>query len=147
MNSERYMAISPGAIIPGAMPSFKIYVLSPRGKYTLWALKGNKVTQEQLAKLSGGGFREVYVDVDEKFKYEQYLETYLGDILESSWPNDDDKAAIFSKVSANVVKSAFESSLGFGAHEHGRGAADAEYGQKRPGVHHGVQFRPGSLPR
>ena len=115
MNSERYMAISPGAIIPGAMPSFKIYVLSPRGKYTLWALKGNKVTQEQLAKLSGGGFREVYVDVDEKFKYEQYLETYLGDILESSWPNDDDKAAIFSKVSANVVKSAFESSLGFGA--------------------------------
>ena len=44
MSNRKYMAIPPGAIIPGALPEFKIYVLSPEGKYVLCALKGHKVT-------------------------------------------------------------------------------------------------------
>jgi len=114
MNAEKYITIPPGAVIPGALPEFKIYVLSPQGKYILWALEGNKVSSEQLARLAESGTKEVFVDVKEMFKYEQYLETHLGDILDSQWSSDDQKASIFSKVSTTVVKTAFEASFGLG---------------------------------
>ncbi len=126
MNRGRYMAIPPGAVIPGALPDFRIYVLTPGGTYTLWALEGNKVTAEQLARLAEGGYTEVYVDIEEQFKYEQYLENNLGSILENQAASDDQKAEIFSKVSANVVKGAFETSLGLGA----MGAAALQRTQK-----------------
>lgn len=114
MNNVKYVSIPPGAIIPGVLPEFKIFIFSPDRKYVLWAQDGNKVTQEQLAKLSEGGFSEVFVDIEDQFKYERYLETNLGKILESQWSSDDNKTAIFSKVSTNVVKTAIESSLGLG---------------------------------
>ncbi|MCX5818674.1 MAG: HD domain-containing protein [Deltaproteobacteria bacterium] len=112
MNNRRYMAIPPAAVIPGVLPEFKIFVLTPQGQYLLWALEGNKVTSEQLSKLSEGGFNEIFVDLDDKFKYEDYLETNLGNILENKSSSDDQKAEIFSKISTNVVKDAFEKSLG-----------------------------------
>jgi len=114
MKKEKYMSVPPGAIIPGVLPEFKIFIFSPDGKYVLWAQDGNKVTQEQLAKLSEGGFSEVFVDLEDQFKYERYLETNLGKILESRWSSDDHKTLIFCKVSTNVVKTAVESSLGLG---------------------------------
>jgi HD-GYP domain-containing protein (c-di-GMP phosphodiesterase class II) len=114
MKKGRYMAISPGAIIPGALPDFRIYVVTPQGKYTLWALEGNSVSSEQLARLSESGTKEVFVDIEEQFKYEQYLETNLGDILGNESTADNQKAEIFSKVSTNVVKVAFETSYGLG---------------------------------
>ncbi len=114
MNSGRYMAIPPGAIIPGTLPDFSIYVAAPQGRYILWALEGNKVSPEQLARLSESETREVFVNLDEHFKYEQYLEANLGNILENPSTPDDQKADIFSRVSTNVVKGAFETSFGLG---------------------------------
>lgn len=114
MKTMKYLAIPPGAIMPDILPEFKIFILAPDGTYILWAQEGNKVTYEQLAKLSDGGFREVYVNLEDQFKYERYLETNLGSILESKWSSDDHKTAIFSKVSTNVIKTAVESSLGMG---------------------------------
>ncbi|MBA4396433.1 MAG: hypothetical protein C0394_03500, partial [Syntrophus sp. (in: bacteria)] len=108
------MAIPPAAIIPGILPEFRIYILSRKDRYILWALEGNKVSPEQLARLSESGVKEVFVDLKEKFKYEQYLETNLGNILENQLSPDDQKASIFSKVSTNVVRNAFETSLGLG---------------------------------
>jgi len=102
MYDETYMTIPPGAILPGAMPKFKIFFLSPEGHYVLWALEGNKVTSEQLDKLTNGGLNEVYIDLEENFKYEEYLETNLGKILENEVTSVEQKAAIFSKVSTNV---------------------------------------------
>jgi HD-GYP domain-containing protein (c-di-GMP phosphodiesterase class II) len=118
MSKERYMAIPPGAIIPGSLPKFSIYVLSThssKSRYVLWAEDGNYVTTEQLLRLSEGGHEQVFVDLDEEFKYEEYLETHLGNILENEAPSAEQKAAIFGKVSANVVRGAFETSLGIGA--------------------------------
>ena len=112
MKNRGYMPIPPGAIIPGILPAFRIYILSGKERYVLWALEGNKVSPEQLARLSESGIGEVFVDLEEKFKYEQYLETNLGKILENQWSPDDQKAAIFSKVSTTVLKNAFETSLG-----------------------------------
>jgi len=111
------MAIPPGAIIPGALPDFSIYVVTPQGRYVLWALEGNKVSPEQLARLSESETREVFVDLEEQFKYEQYLEANLGNILENQSTPDDQKAEIFSKVSTNVVKGAFETAYGLGTME------------------------------
>lgn len=115
MNDTRYMAIPPGAIIPGSLPKFKIYVLSSNGRHILWARDGNQVNQEQLAKLSESGQKEVFIDLEEEIEYEKYLEAHLGDILENQGPSEDQKADIFSKVSTNVVKDSFETSLGLGA--------------------------------
>lgn len=115
MSGGRYMSISPAAVVPGALPEFRIYVRTPQGNYILWALVGKKVTAEQLARLAEGGSKEIFVDLEEQFKYEQYLESNLGSILENESASDDQKAQIFSKVSTNVVKGAFETSMGLGA--------------------------------
>lgn len=109
------MAIPPGAIIPGSLPEFRIYMLSPRGTYILWAEDGNKVTLDQLTKLGQSGAKEVFVDLDEELKYEEYLEDHLDSILENELSSDEQKAEIFSRVSTNVVKDAFQTSLGMGA--------------------------------
>ena len=115
MDDDKYMTIPPGAIIPGSLPKFKIYVRSPKGQHILWARDGNEVTPEQFRKLSESGPKEVYIALEEEVKYEQYLENHLGTILENKFPSDEQKAAIFSKVSTNVVKGAFEKSFGFGS--------------------------------
>jgi HD-GYP domain-containing protein (c-di-GMP phosphodiesterase class II) len=112
MDDQRYMTIPPAAIVPGSLPKFKIYVLSSRGQYVLWTPEGNRITPEQLAKLSDSGLREVYIELEEEFKYQEYLETNLEAILKHEGPSDDQKAAIFSKVSTNVVRGAFETSFG-----------------------------------
>ncbi len=109
------MAIPPGAILPGSLPEFSIYMLNSNGKYVLWAANGNHVTPAQLAKLSEIGVKDVFVDLEESFKYEQYLETNLGRILDNEAVQNDQKATIFSKVSTNVVKAAFETSFKMGA--------------------------------
>jgi response regulator RpfG family c-di-GMP phosphodiesterase len=111
------MAIPPGAIMPGILPDFRIYVVTPEGRYILWALEGNNVSPQQLARLSESGTKEVFVDLEEQFKYEQYLEDHLGGILDNASTPDDQKAEIFSKVSTNVVKGAFETSFGLGSME------------------------------
>ncbi len=114
MNEGRYLAIPPGAIIPGSLPKFRIYVLSPQGQYILWALEGREVRPEQLDRLAEGGLKEVYIDIEEQFIYDRYLEENLGDILDSKWSSDDQKATIFSRVSTNVVKTAFETCFRLG---------------------------------
>ncbi len=114
MKDGIYMSIPPAAIVPGAMPEFRIYVLTPQGRYVLWALEGNKVTADQLAMLAEGGSEAIFVDFKEQFKYEQYLESNLGNILENESSSDDQKGEIFSKVSVNVLKSTYETSLGLG---------------------------------
>ncbi|MBI4619557.1 MAG: HD domain-containing protein [Desulfobacterales bacterium] len=114
MTDSRYIAVPPGAIIPGALPDFRIYVVTPQGKHVLWALEGKKVTTEQLAKLSESGTIEVFIALEEQFKYELYLESNLGNILGNQSMADDHKAEVFSKVSTNVLKVAFETSYGLG---------------------------------
>lgn len=114
MKESIYKAIPPGAIIPGAFPDFKIYLVTPQGKYNLWALEGNSVSSEQLARLSENGAKEVFVDLEEHFKYEQYLEANLGHILGNQSTPDEQKAEIFAKVSTNVIKVAFETSYDLG---------------------------------
>lgn len=114
---KRYVEIPPGAIIPGALPEYRIYILSPRGKYILWAMEGNNVTAEQLARLYEGGLTEIFIDLDEAFKYEKYLEDHLSDILKNETAPDDQKAEILTRVSTNVVRNAFETSLGLGTME------------------------------
>jgi len=114
MNDKKYMSIPPGAIIPGSLPKFKIYVLSSNDRHILWARDGNQVSQEQINKLVESGQKKVFIDLEEEIIYEQYLESHLGDILENQASSEDQKAEIFSKVSTNVVKDSFETSLGLG---------------------------------
>ena len=83
MSQQNYLAIPPGAIMPGSMPKFKIYVPAPNGQYVLWTLEGNRVTPQQLNKLSENGQKEVFIDLAEQFKYEEYLEAHLENILET----------------------------------------------------------------
>jgi len=113
-NHKKYIAIPPGAIVPGSLPKFKIYLLAPDGRRVLWARDGNEVTAKQIEMLAGGGPKEVFIDLEEEIKYEEYLETHLGNILENRGSSDEQKAAIFGRVSTNVVKNSFETSLGLG---------------------------------
>ncbi len=115
MRDTKYMAIPPGAILPGSLPKFKIYVLSPDGRYILWARSGNEVNRDRLVTLAETGQEEVYIDLDEEIKYEEYLENNLGIILENQGMPDQQKAEVFSRVSTNVVRDTFETSLGLGA--------------------------------
>ncbi|HPP07306.1 MAG TPA: hypothetical protein PLW88_08030, partial [Syntrophorhabdaceae bacterium] len=110
-DSSRFLSIPPGAIIPGSLPRFKIYIKSSEGRYILWALEGNIVTQEQLNKLSENGHEEVYVALDEEVKYEEYLETHLTEIVNNKTISNEHKVNIISRVSTNIVRNSFEVSV------------------------------------
>lgn len=110
VDSEKFIAIDPGAILPGTLPKFKIYILMASGKYILWAMDGNKVSHTQLTKLAEGGYKNIFLSIEESIKYDDYLETNLGIILNSQLATVEQKATIFSKVSTNVIKTAFEKS-------------------------------------
>jgi len=107
-----FTAIPPGAILPGSMPDFRIFIRS-NNRYILWAREGNTVTVEQLKKLADGP-NEVYIDVEDGFKYDQYLETYLGDILKKEEPSNQQKAEIFSRVTNKVIGQTFAKTQSIG---------------------------------
>lgn len=109
------MPFPPSAILPGTLPEFRIYIKSGKDRFVLWAKEGNRVSPAQLARLTESGMNEVFIDIDQKFKYEQYLESNLGKILENKWSTDDQKAEIFTRVSTSVVQNAFETALGMGS--------------------------------
>jgi HD-GYP domain-containing protein (c-di-GMP phosphodiesterase class II) len=114
MNTRRYKAVPPCVIIPGILPEFRIYIPTPQGRLILWAANGNKVAPEQLSRLSESGTKEVFINLEDESKYERHLENNLGMILDNEHASDDDKASIFTRVSTNIVKSAFETSFGEG---------------------------------
>ena len=111
--SGRFTAIPPGAILPGSMPDFRIYIRS-NSRYVLWAREGNTVTPEQLNKLAAGS-NEVYIDVEDGFKYDQYLELHLGNILKKEGPSNQQKAEIFSRVTNKVIEQTFVNSQSTGS--------------------------------
>jgi len=104
----RFTAIAPGAIIPGYMPDFRIYVFA-NGRHILWANNGNTVTPDQLKKLMESGAEEVYIDIEDGFVYDQYLENRMGDILTREEPSGRQKAEIFARVTNKVIKQTFAS--------------------------------------
>ncbi|MCX8109684.1 MAG: HD domain-containing protein [Syntrophorhabdaceae bacterium] len=111
---SRYMSIPPGAIVSGSLPKFKIYIKSYNNHYTLWALDGNVVTQEKLNKLAEIGHEEVFIDLEEEIKYEEYLENHLTEIVKNNAITNDHKVNIISRVSTNIVKNSFESTVATG---------------------------------
>ncbi len=103
--NSRFTAIPPGAILPGSMPDFRIFIRSD-SRYVLWAREGNTVTLEQLNKLAAGS-NEVYIDVEDGFNYDQYLEAHLGDILKKDGASCQQKAEVFSRVTNKVIEQTF----------------------------------------
>ena len=114
MEKDRYKAIPPFSLVPGDLPDFQIYMRTEEGKFVLWAVDGNKVSMEKLARLTEGGRKEIFISLEDEFKYDLHLEANLGKILENEQVPTDNKASIFTRVSTNVVKETFESSLGLG---------------------------------
>lgn len=115
MQERGFIPFPPNAILPGTLPDFRIYIPSGKDKYILWAWQGNKVTPAQLARLTESRIKDVFIDIDEQFKYEQYLESNLKKILENKFSTDDQKTEIFTMVSTNVVRYAFETAMGTGS--------------------------------
>jgi hypothetical protein len=80
----------------------------PKGNISFGPSRAIKSVAEQLARLYEGGFTEIFIDLDEAFKYEQYLETNLKEILENQTAPDDQKAKILTNISTNVVRNALK---------------------------------------
>ncbi|MBP8626456.1 MAG: HD domain-containing protein [Syntrophorhabdales bacterium] len=111
---KRYLSIPPGAIIPGSLPKFKIYIKSSGGRYILWALEGNVVTEEQLNKLAENGQEEIFIELEEEVRYEEYLENHLTELVNNKAITNDHKVNIISRVSTNIVKNSFETTVDTG---------------------------------
>ncbi len=96
------------------MPDFRIFIRS-NGRHILWASDGNTVTPDQLKKLSDNGSNEVFIDIEDGFKFDQYLENNLGNILRREESPIQQKAEIFSKVTNKVIDQTFITSRDRGA--------------------------------
>ena len=78
MEKDRYKAIPPFSLVPGNLPDFQIYMRTEEGKFVLWAVDGNKVGMEKLARLTEGGRHEIFISLEDEFKYDLHLEANLG---------------------------------------------------------------------
>lgn len=103
-----FMPISAMTIIPGSTGSFDLY-LKRHGKYILYSQKGDKFSEEKLAKVLE--VTEFFIPVDHKFEYERYMAKNLGDLLGNENVPIKQRSKIFYNISSSVVKKTFDSKM------------------------------------
>lgn len=103
-----YTEVEPWTIIPGRMGSFSIYVKDKKGKFILYAKKGELVKIESLDKLAGRGVQNVYISTKEKVEYEEYLERNLHEVLTNDSVPIEKRKDIFEGVTTKIIEEFFE---------------------------------------
>jgi putative nucleotidyltransferase with HDIG domain len=105
---KEFQPISAMTIIPGTTGQFDLY-LKRHGQYILYSQKGDKFSEEKLAKVLE--VTEFFIPVEHKFEYERYMAKNLGDLLGNDRVPIKQRSRIFYNISSSVVRRTFESKV------------------------------------
>jgi putative nucleotidyltransferase with HDIG domain len=107
-SDKEFLSISAMTIIPGTTGYFDLY-LKRHDQYILYSQKGDKFSEEKLAKVLE--VTEFYIPVDHKFEYERYMAKNLGDLLANEKVPIQQRSRIFYNISTSVVKRTFDTKV------------------------------------
>ena len=102
-----FFDIPPGAIIPGTLGKFSIYLNSGKGKPVLYAKKGEKVPSDVFRRLSSIGVENLHVSTEDEVKFEKYVEEHLQEILKSEDIDPPTKVKYFQQCTLKRIKESF----------------------------------------
>lgn len=109
MQDDRFFSMPPGAIIPGKLGKFSIYLKKESSNSTvLFAKAGEMVDSKVLDRLEEMGVEEVFISTADKINFDKYIETNLNSILSNKTVAVEKRTAVFTKISVNIIKDSFE---------------------------------------
>lgn len=97
-------------LFPDALGDFSVF-LWQAGDFVLYTSSGQRFTPRHREVLYNNGVREIYIQSDEKPKFEAYLEENLGHILVNGDLPLEDRSRVFYEASSNVVDEVFRNKL------------------------------------
>ena len=83
VNPKGFFNIPPGAIIPGTMGKFTLYLVPEGAKPVLFFKKGEEVSPDVFKRLSDVDVKNLYVASEDEIHFEKYVEDHLQQILET----------------------------------------------------------------
>lgn len=111
-DEETYIPISPLLVLPNKIGTFTVYLKHKSSKdYVLYCPKGQTFTETHKQRLYDSGVENVYVHMDEKINYKEYMKKYLGAILADETIPLDKRGETFYNASLDIIRDSFEERL------------------------------------
>jgi len=107
--SNKFFNIPPGAIIPGTLGKFSIYLKTGENKSVLYSKKGETVPPDVLKRLSEIGVENLFVATEDEVVFEKYIEEHLQEILISEDVDSQTKVKYFKECTIKSIKKSFNS--------------------------------------
>ncbi|KIX15012.1 HD-GYP domain-containing protein [Dethiosulfatarculus sandiegensis] len=105
-----YFPVSPLMILPETIGEFGVY-LKLHGRFVLYAHPMEPFTENHRRRLYENGVEEIFILTKQRGLFNQYMENYLGQFLENEKTPIKERAKVFYKASADILKQTFESRL------------------------------------
>lgn len=102
--------ISPYLIVPEAQGAFGVYLMQ-HGRLVLYASRGEQFSPAHRARLVEMGVEQVYVNSDEKARYESYVEDHLANVLADESIPAEERCRVWHDASLTVVRDMFDFDL------------------------------------
>ncbi len=104
-----YFSMPPGAILPGKLGAFSMYLKTPDSKFpVLFARAGEVVSPAVLQRLEDTGVREVFIRTEDKVNFDRYLEDHLELILNNTGVDLEKRTEVFTRVSISLIRESFD---------------------------------------
>jgi HD-GYP domain-containing protein (c-di-GMP phosphodiesterase class II) len=105
-----YFAVSPLMIFPQAMGRFKVFI-KQAGHLVLYASEDETFSLDHLTRLHDNGVVEVYILVDDRSHFDEYLRHNLSRVLLDERLPPDNRARVFHTAAKAMLKDVFAASL------------------------------------
>lgn len=105
-----HFAVSPLMIFSRAMGRFKIYIRQA-GHLILWASENELFGVDHLTRLHENGVNEVYVQVEDRSLFDEYLRSNLARVLLDERLPVENRAKVFRAAASTMLKDVFSANL------------------------------------
>ena len=107
VNPKGFFNIPPGAIIPGTLGKFALYLMTESSKPVLFCRKGEEVSPDVFERLSTTDVKNLYVASEDEKHFENYVEDHLQQILDAENLSPKKKVKYFKQCTIKNIKKSF----------------------------------------
>ncbi len=105
-----YLQVSPLMLFPGTKGKFSIF-LKQAGEYVLYTKENESFTFKHRHTLVDSGVSEIFILEEERDRYENYIEENLGNVLQDSSIDRQERASVLYTAGVDVMREVFDQRL------------------------------------
>lgn len=102
--------VSPYLLVPEAQGEFTVF-LRQQSKLVLYASRGEQFTPAHRQRLVDMGVEQVYVNTEDKKRYDRYVESHLANVLADETIPSGERCRVWHDASLTVVREMFDFDL------------------------------------